>query len=344
MTLRVGIVGYGFAGKVFHAPLLKPAGVELAAVSSSDAAKVHADFPDVKVHPNMQELLTNPNVDVVVLCTPAPSHAEQALEVLAAGKHVIVDKPFATTVAEVDAIITAAKKAGKVATCFQNRRWDSDFLTLRRLIENGELGEINSYRAHFEFSRPHVGDRWQEEQLPGVGIHYDLGYHLIDQVLVLFGMPDWIEGDILTQRDNSRIKDVFHARMAKGNTRIDLFAAYYVPDSTTRYAIHGKKASYMKSHMCPQEYQLIDGVTPLDDIYGKETQDRWAKITTHNDETPTVRYEPSIPGAYHHYYKELAQALANGTQVPVPVEETRNTMRVIEAMMKSSDTGERVYF
>ncbi|MBL4598414.1 MAG: Gfo/Idh/MocA family oxidoreductase [Rhizobiaceae bacterium] len=344
MALRVGIVGYGFAGKVFHAPLLKPAGVELAAISSSDPTKVHADFPDLKVHANIQELCADTNIDLVVLASPASFHAEQALEVLAAGKHVVVDKPFAASVDEVDAIIAAAKKAGRIVTCFQNRRWDSDFLTLRQLIESGELGEINSYRAHFEFSRPNVGSVWQETATPAVGIHYDLGHHLIDQMLVLFGLPDWIEGDILTQRENSQIKDVFHARMAKGNTRIDLFAAYYVPDSTTRYAIHGTKASYMKSFMDCQEDQLIAGLTAADDTYGKEPQERWATVTTHDDDNPATRQVPSIPGSYHQFYIELQKAITNGTPVPVPVEETRNTLRVIEAMMESSQKGTRVYF
>jgi len=342
MALRVGLVGYGLAGKVFHGLLFSAAGLELAAVASSNSAKVQADHPGVKVHPSPAELFADPAVDLVVLATPSPTHPTLMLEALAAGKHVVSDKPFTPSVAEAEAVIAAAARAGRIATCFQNRRWDSDFLTLRHLIESGELGEIRSYRAHFEFYRAEVADRWQEKPAPGVGIHYDLGAHLIDQALQLFGLPDWVEGDLVIQRAGCEIADGFHARMGKGDVRIDLFGNYFAPDHSTRYAIHGTRGSYMKRFMDIQEEQLRAGMTPLDEGYGIEPQDRWARVTTYRGGEASARFEPSLPGAHHHFYALLREAIESGGSPPVLAEEARDTIRVIEAIRDSSETGRRV--
>lgn len=342
MTVRIGLVGYGLAGKVFHAPLFAAAGVDLVAVASSDSAKVLADHPGVRVHPTPAALFADPEVDLVVLATPSPTHPALMLEALAAGKHVVADKPFTPTAAEAEAAIAAAAKAGRIATCFQNRRWDSDFLTLRRLIESGELGEIRSYRAHFEFYRADIGDRWQEKPAPGVGIHYDLGAHLVDQVLQLFGLPDWVEGDLVIQRAGGEIADGFHARMGHGPVRVDLFGSYFAPDHSTRYAVHGTKGSYMKRFMDIQEGQLRDGLTPLNEGYGVEPQDRWARVTTYEGEEASARFEPSIPGAHHQFYALLREAIENGSPPPVLAEEARDTIRVIEAIRESSETCRRV--
>ncbi|WP_422368260.1 Gfo/Idh/MocA family oxidoreductase [Pelagibius sp.] len=344
MALKVGLVGYGLAGKVFHAPLFPAAGLDLAAVASSDSAKVLADHPGVTVHPTPAALFADPAVDLVVLATPSPTHPALMLEALAAGKHVVSDKPFTPSAAEADRVIAAAVKAGRIATCFQNRRWDSDFLTLGTLIKSGELGEIKSYRAHFEFYKGEVGDRWQERPAPGVGIHYDLGAHLIDQALQLFGLPDWIEGDLVIQRAGGEIADGFHARMGKGDLRIDLFGNYYAPDHSTRYAVHGTRGSYMKRFMDIQEDQLRSGMTPLDEGYGIEPQDRWARVTTYDGSAASARFEPSLPGAHQQFYSLLREAIENGSPPPVLAEEARDTIRVIEAIRESSEAGRRVTF
>ncbi len=342
MTLKVGLVGYGLAGKVFHAPLFPAAGLELAAVASSSPAKVTADHPGVRVHATPAELFADPAVDLVVLATPSPTHPALMLEALAAGKHVVSDKPFTPTVTEAEAVIAAAAKAGRIATCFQNRRWDSDFLTLKQLIESGELGEIRSYRAHFEFYKAEIGDRWQEKPAPGVGIHYDLGAHLIDQALQLFGLPDWVEGDLVVQRDGGEIADGFHARLGRGSLRVDLFGSYYAPDHSTRYAIHGTKGSYMKRFMDIQEDQLRAGMTPMDAGYGIEPEERWARVTTYAGGEASTRAEPSIPGAHQQFYALLREAIESGGQPPVLAEEARDTIRVIEAIRESSESGRRV--
>ncbi len=348
MAVQVGLVGYGLAGKVFHAPLFPAAGLELAAVASSDRSKVLADHPNARVYSTPNELFADTDIDLIVLASPTPTHAPLMMEALAAGKHVVADKPFTATSAQADEVIAKAERVGRMVTCFQNRRWDSDFLTLRKLIDSGELGQITSYRAHFDGYKPAVRDRWQERAAPGVGIHFELGAHLVDQALQLFGLPDWIEGDVFTQRPNQvadeAIYDCFHVRMGKGMARIDLFASFLIPDYDIRYAVHGTKGSYIKSHMDIQESQLRAGMTPLSPGYGIESAERHARVTTYADGARQTRHEPSVPGAHHRFYELLRQAIEAwpNSQPPVLAREARDTIRVIEAIVESSKAGQRV--
>jgi scyllo-inositol 2-dehydrogenase (NADP+) len=344
MTVRVGLIGYGLAGSVFHAPLLPAAGLELAAVASTRPEVVKRDWPAVTVHATPQDLFADGGIDLVVIAAPSDQHAPLMLEALAAGKHVVSDKPFTATVEQADEVIAAAEKANRIASCFQNRRWDSDFLTLRKLIDEDALGEILNYRAHFEFFRSDVKERWQEVPGRATGVHYDLGAHLIDQALVLFGRPDWLSADITRQRPGSQIDDGFHIRMAKGSQRIDLFASYISPDFSTRYAVHGTKGSFMKRHMDIQESQLRSGMRPGDPGFGIETEDRWAEVTSLVDGDPVARREPSVPGAHHEFYRGLREAIEKGVQPPVLAQEARETIRMIEAAKRSSDEGRRIEF
>jgi predicted dehydrogenase len=188
LPFKVALVGYGFVGKTFHAPLIAATpGLLLHTVVSSDPAKVLADHPGVKVAPDLDAALADPEIDLVVIATPDPLHAPQAHAALDAGKAVVIDKPFAVTLDEARAVADHAQRAGKLLSVFHNRRWDSDFLTLKALIADGSLGEIVQYESHFDRFRPVVRDRWREK--PGAGALLDLGPHLIDQALQLFGPP-----------------------------------------------------------------------------------------------------------------------------------------------------------
>ncbi len=342
MSIGVGLVGFGLSGRVFHAPLLKAAGLTLVAVSSSESEKVHAAYSDLHVHSTAAELFDDPNVELAIIASPSSTHAELAIAALNAGKHVVVDKPFASTVAEADEIIKTAEYTAKIVTCFQNRRWDSDFLTIQKLLRSGDLGDISSYRAHFEYFKPDIVQKWQERPAPGVGIHYDLGTHLVDQALYLFGVPDWVEGDVLVQRTNGQIPDAFHARMAKNSMRIDLFASYYCADFSSRYAIHGSQGSYKKSHMDIQEQQLRSGLTPLHKGFGIEPKASWATVTRYKDGVMTKKSEPSVPGCHHQFYSELRHAIETNSPPPVLATEARETIRVIESIVQSSQSGSRV--
>ena len=345
--LRIGLVGYGLSGSVFHAPLYRAAGVELVAVASSDADKVRADHPRVRVHPSPEALFADADVELAVLATPTPTHAPLMLAAIAAGKHVLSDKPFCATLEEADAVVAAADAAGRVVSCYQNRRHDADFLTLRRLIEDGVLGEIVRYEAWFDRFSPAVRDRWQERDAPGVGIHYDLGAHLVDQALLLFGRPDWVQGDLQRLRagadPRSGIVDAFHVRMARGATRIELSASMSVPDHRLRYRVQGTRGAWFKEHLDPQESQLRhEGLAADDARYGVEPETHHGTLTTIEDGRPSSRRVATERGDWPRFYRELAAAVREGRPPPVTAREARETIRVIEAIALSSATGRRV--
>ena len=346
--LRIGLVGYGLGGRVFHAPLYATAGVELVAVASSEAAKVHADFPAVTVHPTPEALFADERVELVDLASPSPTHAPLMLGALAAGRHVLSDKPFTASVAEADAVIAASARAGRTVACFQNRRRDADFLTLRKLIDAGTLGEITRYEARFDRWAPAIRDRWQERDAPGVGIHYDLGAHLIDQALALFGLPDWVQGDLQRRRAGSDpvhgVVDAFHARMGRGQLRIELGATQSAPEHRLRYLVQGTRGGWRKSHLDPQEEQLrVAGMTPDDPRYGVEPASHHGTLTTLDEAgRPVRRRVPSERGDWPSFYAELAAAIRAGTAPPVTAAEARDTIRLIEAIVESSRTGRRV--
>ena len=342
MTIRVGLVGYGFAGKVFHAPLLPAAGLELAAVASSRPDDVAADHPGVRVHPTPAALIADPEIDLVVLASPSDTHGPLMVAALEAGKHVVSDKPFTATVAEAERVMATAERCGRLASCYQNRRFDGDFLTLRGLVESGALGEVTCYRAHFEFFWPDVEDRWQQRPSAATGVHYDLGAHLVDQALVLFGMPEWVQADILVQREGGRVPDRAHIWMGRGPLRIDLVMSYFVPEHSTRYAVHGTRGSFLKSHMDPQEEHLIAGVVPGDDGYGVEAPARHGELTRFADGRLHTETVPTTRGAYERYYAGVRAAIETGAPLPVTAAEARDTIRVIEAAVRSSAEGVRV--
>ncbi len=210
--LQLALIGYGLAGRVFHAPLIQHTpGLVLHSIVSSQRDTLLRAFSDVHVRATPQEVFDDPAVDAVVIATPNEQHAPLAIAALAAGKHVLVDKPFALDVAEAEAVLAAARDAGRIATVFQNRRFDADFLTLQALLADGTLGDIAECHVHFDRYRPQVRDRWREQDGPGSGLWYDLGPHLLDQMLVLFGWPEAIDADLAVQRDGGSAIDYFHA-------------------------------------------------------------------------------------------------------------------------------------
>ncbi|HJS36130.1 MAG TPA: oxidoreductase, partial [Pseudoxanthomonas sp.] len=243
-TLNVALVGYGFVGKVFHAPLIQATpGLALHTVVSRDAGKVHADWPRMLVTADTHAAFADPAVDLVVIASPNDSHAPLAIEALGQGKHVVVDKPFTLTLREAREVVAAAVHAGRVASVFQNRRWDGDFLTVRRLIDEGRLGRVAEFHSHFDRFRPTVQDRWRERDEPGGGLWYDLGPHLIDQALQLFGLPVGISADIARLRDGAQAPDYFDVTLRYPQHRAILHASALVAGNGLRFAVHGTRGS-----------------------------------------------------------------------------------------------------
>ena len=335
-SLNVALVGYGYVGKTFHAPLIAATpGLALHSVVSSDPAKVAADFPDARVVAELEAALADPAIDLVVIATPNALHAPQAIAALQAGKAVVVDKPFALDAAQAHAMAEAAKSAGKLLAVFHNRRWDSDFLTLQRLIADGTLGQIVQYESHFDRFRPVVRDRWRERAGPGSGAWMDLGPHLLDQALVLFGAPLGISADIGVQREGAGADDYFHVTLRYPTLRVILHGSLLTAASDLRLAVHGAGGSFTKHGLDPQEGQLKAGMIPGADGYGVDS--RPGVLTTVENDAQVHTEVPPIPSDYRAFYAGVRDAIRDGAPSPVPVEEALRVMALIELARAASE-------
>lgn len=338
-NLNVGIVGYGYATATFHAPLISSVpGLSLAAVSSSDPAKVHAALPHVDVCDTPQALLARPDIDLIVVPTPNDSHHPLALQALRAGKHVVVDKPFTLDVEEARDLIRVAGEAQRVLSVFHNRRWATDFLTVQKVLSSGTLGRIVHFEAHFDRYRPAVRERWREAAGPGSGLWCDLGAHLLDEALCLFGMPQAIALDLSMQRDAALADDWFHCTLRYGAMRVILHGSVLVPNPGPRYVIHGTRGSFSKFGLDPQEDQLKAGLRPGNEGWGIDVRPGtiWLPRETGLTES-TVQNEP---GDYSRYYVALRDSILLGTPNPVPAEEALRVMQLIEMGQRSATTGQ----
>jgi len=338
MTILAALVGYGTAGKTFHAPLIEATeGLSLNWVVSSDPEKVHADLPDVGVFAELEHALAEPDLDLVVLATPNHLHAPQAAAALAAGKHVVIDKPFALSHAEAVDLAAQAEEANLLLTVFHNRRWDSEFLTLRKLIAIGALGEITHFESHFDRWRPEVLHRWKEGGVPGSGAWFDLGPHLIDQALLLLGWPDAIFADIASQRPGVSAPDWFHVELRYGPRRAVLQSSCLTPDASFRMAAHGTGGSFVKYGLDRQEAALKAGRKPVDADWGFDDGPvRKTRIVDGALYNETLRLER---GDYPAFYRGMRDAILGKAENPVPVEQALAVMRVIDAGLESAATG-----
>lgn len=341
-TAQVGLVGYGLAGSVFHAPLLQHTpGVALHSVVSSQRDTLRRRFTDVCIHETVEPLLADPTVDAVVIATPNAQHAPLAIAALRAGKHVLVDKPFALSVAEAEAVITAAKDAERVVTVFQNRRFDADFLSLQQLLTDGTLGDIAEVHSHFDRFRPHVRDRWRESDVPGGGLWMDLGPHLLDQMLVLFGWPQAISADIVAQREGARSDDYFHAVLHYPQMRAIVHAGSLVSAHAPRFVVHGTAGSYLKDGLDVQEEQLRAGVAPGAPGWGVDPVHGVLATRDAADRLERQRIDSAV-GDYRRLYAAFADAIAGRGAPTVSTAQALQVMRLLEAGRESSDGGVRV--
>lgn len=325
MTVRVALLGRGMAGTIFHAPLIRAAPeLELAAVAgSADAAAAIASAA----------------IDLVVIATPNVSHFPLAEAALRAGKHVAVDKPFALTTAEADALIALAAERKRVLTVFHNRRWDGDFLTVRRLIESGRLGAVGLYEAHWDRFRPDPKPGWRETLVEGAGLLWDLGPHLIDQALLLFGPPDAVSADIEVQREAAAVDDYFALTLHYGRMRAILSAATLIAAPRPRFALHGREGSFVKFGLDAQEAALARGADPLGPGFAEDPRD--GVFTDAAGEQEVV---PTLAGDYPSFYRKLADAILSGGPPPVDPAEAREGVRLLELARRSAAEGRRLPF
>jgi len=329
--VKVGLIGYGLSGQVFHAPVIQAVpGLALAKVVSSQHAKVQAELPNVAVAGSVEELLTDEGIELVVVASPNTTHFPYAKLALEAGKHVVVEKPFVTSSAEGEELIRLAEKHSRLLSVYHNRRWDNDFLTVQELIRTGALGTLYQYEVHFDRFRPEVRERWREQNMPGSGILFDLGSHLIDQALHLFGLPETVTADLAAQRPGSPVTDYFHLVLGYGTLRVILRASMLVRQPGPRIQLHGDRGSFVKYGLDPQEEALRAGFKPGTPDWGKDQPDQYGEWTSSLGALAVKGKVETLPGSYPAYYQGIYDAIVRGNPVPVSPIDALNVIRVIE--------------
>jgi predicted dehydrogenase len=334
--IRVALIGFGFVGKTFHAPLIQSIpSLELAVVSSRHPDRVRQDLPGAQVMSDPEGSATHPDVDLVVIASPNETHVPLATAALNAGKHVIVDKPFTITLAEARGLGELALQKQRLLSVFHNRRWDSEFLGAQAIIKEGGLGDILHFESHFDRFRPQVQRRWREISSPGAGVWYDLGPHLIDQTLQLFGLPQRVNANLVKQRSDAQTDDWFHVLLDYGRLQAILHGSVVVAGGVPRMMMHGTGGSWIKWGLDVQEDQLRAGVLPGDEGWGKDPQP--AFLYSGSGEAPTEF--PLPKGDQRQYYFAIRDALLHGAPNPVTPAQAVAVMAILETAIQSSENG-----
>ncbi|HSI59444.1 MAG TPA: oxidoreductase [Ideonella sp.] len=354
--LRAGLIGFGFAGQTFHAPLLlSTPGIALAAVASSDAAKVHAALgtesgAELAVHADPAALIARDDIELVVVATPNDTHHPLALQALQAGKAVVVDKPFALHAGQAAELVRLADARGLLLSVFHNRRWDGDFLTAQQLVRDGRLGRITHAELHFDRYRPQIRQRWRESAEAGGGLWIDLAPHLIDQAVQLFGEPAAIQADIAVARDHAQADDWFHAQLRyAGGLRVTLHASALTAQPGARFTLHGTHGSYRKWGLDAQEDALKAGQRPdpaRPAAWGHDPQIGSLALATRADDPNHLATSelPTLPGNYPAYYAGIRDALRRGAPNPVPPGQALGVMRLIDLGRRSAQERRELPF
>jgi predicted dehydrogenase len=338
-TIRVGLIGFGFVSKTFHVPLLKAThGYQITAVSSSHPSDVRAMLPHTDVVTTPAGLIKHPKVDLVVIASPNETHSPLAEAAMRAGRNVVVDKPFTVTVTEARRLATMARKSGLLLSVFQNRRWDSDFLTIQSAIHQDLLGRVVLFESRIDRYRAEVRKRWREVPGPGAGLLYDLGPHLIDQTLLLFGVPDTVQATLSKQRSGAKTDDFFQLVLRYGETVAVLQCGSLVSGGTARFSVHGEKASVVKLNPDIQEDQLRTGMQPGAPDWGKDPDN----AMVYEGATGRTHTLVAARGDQRGYYVALREALLGRAPNPVLPEQGATVMAIIEAAFKSDERGQRV--
>ncbi|MEK6720027.1 MAG: Gfo/Idh/MocA family oxidoreductase [Chloroflexota bacterium] len=338
--IGVGIVGYGLAGRSFHAPFVEAVdGLWLEAVVTTDPerrARATAEHPGAAIFESVEEMLARTDIEVVVVATPNRLHVPIGLRVFAAGRHVVVDKPIAMDVREAETLIDAATRSGRLLSVYQNRRWDGDFLTVRRLISEGVLGPIDSLESRFErLSR--VGPEWRESGQEAAGPLRDLGAHLVDQSVILFGPARrvWAQLDRrrpATEVDDSTFVAIDHESGVRSRLWMSVIASHVGP----RIRLRGVNGEYVKDDLDVQEAQLVGGMLPSSPGFGDEPGERSGRLYRPDGAMSPI---PTERGRYIAFYELLRDAIRGLGPVPVDPIDSLRVLRVLIAAEVAAKTG-----
>ncbi|MGN7719139.1 Gfo/Idh/MocA family oxidoreductase [Chitinophaga sp. 22620] len=339
--IKTGLCSYGHSGYAFHAPFIHVhPGFELTAVVERSKHLTQQRYPYVKIYPDVQALFKDPNLELIVVNTPNYTHYEYSKAALLAGKNVIVEKPFTVTSAEGEELIQLAASKKLLLSVYQNRRYDSDYKIVKKVVNDGLLGDILEVEFHYDRFKEELSYKAHKEvAAKGTGVLYDLGSHLIDQALTIFGMPKAIFGDVRIIRKDSVVDDYFEMLMYYDTLRVRLKSSYLVREALPAYILHGRKGSFIKSKSDIQEALLMKGVLPDTPDWGAEAASEWGLLHTEIDGKTVKEYLPGGNGNYLDYYQGIYAALRENKPNPVTPEDGLNVVKVIEAVFKSSEEG-----
>ena len=338
--VRAGLIGFGLAGQAFHAPVIRGVrGMELACILERRGTKAREKYPDVRVARTLDELLEDKNIQLCVVATPNDSHYEYARACLLAGRDVVVDKPFAPTLKESQDLVNLAAEHGRLITVYQDRRWDGDFQTLRKIVASGKLGTVVEFEARFDRFRPEPkANAWRERaDHPGAGVLFDLGPHVIDQALVLFGEPTSITASAFCQRKTSQVDDAFDVCLEYPQARAMARARILAYAPGPHLLVHGTKGSFVKYGMDPQEARLRGDNVPngfdWGADWGEESEEWWGTLSVVGEPSVKVKTER---GDYRGFYENVRDAIEKKSPLEVTPEQALRTMRAVILTHKSS--------
>lgn len=346
--INAAIIGFGTAGRVFHAPILNCIeGINLKKIYINHAEKLSSAqrlYPNADAVTSLEEVFRDQTIDLIVIAAPNASHYTLAMDGINAGKHVVIDKPFTVTSSEADQLIAAAKEQGVVLSAFHNRRWDSDFKTVQKLVRSGLLGNLAECEIHMDRFRNYFKNSWKEDNLPGSGLLYDLGPHMIDQALTLFGSPISITADLRKQRNDAKEIDNFELILHYEMLKVTLKAGMLVKIPSPHFLLLGDKGSFAKYGMDPQEEDLGCGLNPRDKSnWGIESPEWFGTIAAQINGISLEGKIESEPGDYRDYYRNIYHAITQQEALHVTPQQARNTIRLIELAMESNQTKSTVF-
>jgi scyllo-inositol 2-dehydrogenase (NADP+) len=352
LPIRTAVLGYGFAGRIFHSPFISAVpGLELSAIVQRHGDNAAGDYPKARILRSVEEAFADPAIDLIVVATPNETHFDLAKAALKAGKHVVIDKPFAASSAQARELITLATQQGKVIAPFHNRRFDGDFVTLRKIVAEGTLGRITQVISHYDRYRPvqRTGS-WKEAGGGANGLLFDLGPHLVDQALALYGSPKFITASVRTERDVSLIEDAFDIVLdfelgGERSLRYECHSTMIAAEAAPRFRVHGTHGSFLKYGLDVQEAALLAGARPpqlgSQEPWLPEPEAAWGTLAlAPNPAEPTQIVRRKVPtevGDYRHFYASVRDAILGVSPLKIPAEDAYRTIRLLELALQSSE-------
>ncbi|TKG95850.1 oxidoreductase [Puteibacter caeruleilacunae] len=342
--IQTAICSYGMSGQVFHGPSLKVIPeFEVVKVLERTKRNSFKDFPEASIVRDYSEILRDSDIELIIVNTPDHLHYDMTKQALEAGKHVVVEKPFTKYQWQAEELIDLANQKGLMLSVYHNRRFDGNFKTVKKIIDNNWLGRLVEVEAHYDRYRTQVAEgSWKEEGDDRTGVLYNLGSHLVDQILVLFGMPQGVTAKLDTLRDGGKVTDYFNLRMDYDKLSIILKSSYLVREQSPLFQLYGTQGSFIKYGIDPQEELLKQGVLPEGEEWGKEPEKYWGKINTSINDLHVEGKVETEAGCYPDYFRNIRDVLRGDAELLVKPEEALNTIKILEAAIESNNSNKTI--